>query len=65
MPFQCPVCKQEVGDKYVKLHVGTEAGLIELIRAAHPDWNDGDGICLKCLEEAKKRMKDLTRKETL
>lgn len=59
MLFQCPLCRQEVENQYIRIHLEAEKSLIKLIQLRHPNWTESDGICLKCLEKVKQVQKDL------
>lgn len=54
--FVCPVCNKEMPRDLSVIIPHTEEHIVEIIKAKHPDWAEGDGVCKRCYEYYKKQM---------
>ena len=46
----CLLCKQEVDQELIELHIQKERMIIKLIKEKNPDWMEENGACPKCIE---------------
>ncbi|MGA2774994.1 MAG: hypothetical protein ABSE81_02900 [Candidatus Omnitrophota bacterium] len=46
----CPVCKEEQDESLVNLCTSAHEYIIETLKKEHPDWQEKDGACPKCVE---------------
>ena len=53
--------------RWLKLHVGGQLWTVDVVRAAHPDLDDGEGVCLfeKCRILISRDLSPEARDETL
>ncbi len=47
---RCPLCKQEIEERMLDIHVRKERVVIDLIKKKHPEWVEEDGACPRCIE---------------
>ncbi len=47
---RCPICNEVVDELQYRLHLLTDAYLIQQIMTEHPEWVEEDGACSKCIE---------------
>jgi len=60
MEYRCSVCGQKVtGDTLVYID-HTEGHIFEEIKAQHPDWEEGNGLCSKCEAYYRKQLSGVT-----
>ncbi len=57
MEYKCSVCSQEVGKDLLNYVNHTQEHILDEIKAANPDWIEGDGVCQKCYDYFKSQMK--------
>jgi hypothetical protein len=50
----CPVCKKEQEEGLVDLCTTAYDYIVETLKREHPDWQEKDGACPKCVEYYKK-----------
>jgi len=56
--YNCPICGKIIprGDlRLIRAH--TDKHIIDVIRKKHPDWAQGDGMCMKCYRYYKGQLK--------
>lgn len=52
--YECPICKEKVSRDLAQFLNHSEKHIIDSIRKAHPEWEQGDGVCQKCVDYFKK-----------
>ena len=48
--YTCSLCERPVNESNALAHVKAEEYLIGLIKKDHPEWEEKDGSCSKCLD---------------
>ena len=57
MEYKCSTCSEKVdGDLLVYID-HTEQHIMDEIKVSHPEWEETDGICQKCVDYYKGQMK--------
>lgn len=46
----CPVCKKMQDEKLINICKTAYEYIIESLKRDHPDWQEKDGACPKCVE---------------
>ena len=57
MRYTCPICQDSIKDELAAYIQHTEGHIVEVIKAKHPDWIEGDGLCQKCLDYYRRELK--------
>ncbi len=57
MDYKCGVCGEVVKDDLRVFMNHTEDHIVEIIKQAHPEWVEENGMCHKCLDYYKLQMK--------
>jgi len=63
--FNCNLCGSTVEGDFKSLHDDLDDWMLKMILREHPKWKETDGACPKCLEELKKRYKQVDEMEIL
>jgi len=48
--YQCPICGEKVTRDLARFLEHGNQHVIDSIRKAHPDWDQNDGVCAKCVD---------------
>ena len=57
MLYLCSVCNQKVNGDMMVYREHTERHVADLIKHDHPDWQEENGACSKCLEYYRAELK--------
>lgn len=57
MDYVCPVCGEVVPDQLTVYIRHTEDHIIDIVKQAHPEWVEQDGLCRKCLDYYRRQIK--------
>jgi hypothetical protein len=47
--YKCQICGRMVHEEHALVHVKADEYLIELIKKDHPQWQEKDKSCPKCI----------------
>jgi hypothetical protein len=57
MGYTCGVCGNRVEGGVIALSGHTEGHIVDLIKKKHPDWQEEEGICQRCLDYYRRQMR--------
>ncbi|MCA9407538.1 MAG: hypothetical protein KC733_02525 [Candidatus Omnitrophica bacterium] len=57
MEYLCSLCGKTVQGDAVEFINHTETRIIDEIKANHPEWEEKDGVCRKCVEYFRRQLK--------
>ncbi|MFH1360792.1 MAG: hypothetical protein ABIJ41_07170 [Candidatus Omnitrophota bacterium] len=61
MEYQCDVCGKKVTGDSLMFIRHSEEHIADVIKKKHPEWDEKNGICLKCLDYYRKEIKGIPR----
>ena len=56
--YRCQICDRDIDDFASIAHIKAEEYIMELIQRDHPEWDEKEKTCHKCLEYYRKLVKD-------
>ncbi|MDP8292874.1 MAG: hypothetical protein RAP41_08050 [Candidatus Orphnella occulta] len=56
MDFICPTCNKSMPRDLLVVIPHTEEHIIDVVKKAHPDWIEKNGLCKRCYEYYKKQL---------
>ena len=63
--YQCALCGSSVQEDTAIYHKDLDEWMLKIIVKQHPSWKESGGACPKCVEELKKRYKEVDEMEIL
>lgn len=57
MQYKCGVCGQTITGDSIAFIDHNEQHIADLIKSKHPNWQEKDGVCSKCLEHYRSQLK--------
>jgi len=57
MKYECGVCGQVVEGDSLKFIDHNEQHIVDLVKTKHPDWQEKDGVCGKCVDYYRDQIK--------
>ena len=57
LEYICPVCGKKIERDLLAFMDHTEQHIVSEIKKKHPDWEEGDAMCKKCVDYYRRQMK--------